>query len=300
MQTNADSTADVSMADNKQIVQVNRRVLVQITGSIDSFKKTGMEAATWTPIQGKVGEVFGVNELFEHTPDQGLTAAALQNAVIHKITCLQQKNGFPCDLGVNISCCQPEETTRSGHKYAMTCLADTHTQFPLVIHEAVENQEGLQWRTKYPDYNASNLHTQGVLDVNGQQFIFCSKDHPVIDLLRMNKELLNADITEQPLIDNEWYKITKQVFGTCCSTLKNKVLSKVQTRDLNQFSVQINRIGMDSWDTSHSAGDSFMSSIPTDVLFDKDEEALETHVSKMFQKVCTYSALLEIAYDIHA
>ena len=88
-------------------------------------------------------------------------------------------------------------------------------------------------------------------------------------------------------------QITKQVFGTCCSTLKNKVLSKVQTRDLNQFSVQINRIGMDSWDT-------FMSSIPTDVLFDKDEEALETHVSKMFQKVCTYSALLEIAYDIHA
>jgi len=108
------------------------------------------------------------------------------------------------DLGVNISCVTPEETTRTGHKYAMTCLANSHTQYPLVIHEAQENQDGMQWRQKYPMYNSTNLSTHGVLDVSGQAFIFCDKDHPVIDLLKQNRELLNADITEQPLIDGQW------------------------------------------------------------------------------------------------
>ena len=78
------------MSDSKQVVQVTRRLLVQITGSMDHFNRTGIEAATWAPINGKIGEVFGVNEVFEQTPDQGMTAAALQNAVVHKITCLHQ------------------------------------------------------------------------------------------------------------------------------------------------------------------------------------------------------------------
>jgi len=95
MQTNAEANVDMNMPDTKQVVQVSRRVLVQITGSIDHFNRTGMEAATWTPINGKIGEVFGVNEVFETTPDQGMTSAALQSAVVHKITVLHQKSDFP-------------------------------------------------------------------------------------------------------------------------------------------------------------------------------------------------------------
>ena len=211
-----------------------------------------------------------------------------------------KKTDFPVHLGVQISCVTPEETTRSGHKYAMTCLANSHTQYPLVIHEAQENSEGAQWRSKYPQYNSNNLDKHGVLDVSGQQFIFCAQDHPVIDLLRQNKELLNANIDEQPLIDGEWYKITKQVFQTCCQTLRNKVLSKVTTRDLNSFNVQITRIGREDWSTSVSSHDEIMSQIPTSVLFGGDEQAITQEVTGILKKVCTYSALLEIAYDIHA
>lgn len=96
MQTDTETTgADMTNPVEKQVVQVSRRLLVQITGSIDHFNKTGIEAATWTPINGKIGEVFGINEVFENTPDQGVTAAALQNAVVHKITVLHQNNSFP-------------------------------------------------------------------------------------------------------------------------------------------------------------------------------------------------------------
>ena len=211
-----------------------------------------------------------------------------------------QHNTFPVHLGINISCVTPEETTRTGHKYAMTCLANSNTQFPLVIHESQDNSEHLEWRTKYPMYNSNNLDKQGVLDVSGQQFTFVDENHPVIELLRQNKEMLNANIDDQPKIDGQWFKITKQVFSTCCSTLRNKVLNKVMTRDLNNFSVTLNRVGRNDWTTNIQSNDEIMAQVPTGILFGGDEQAITQEVTGILKKVCTYSALLEINYDIHA
>ena len=50
----------------------------------------------------------------------------------------------------------------------------------------------IEWRQKYPQYNANNLEKHGVLEVNGAQFIFCSQNHPVIELLRQNAEMLKG------------------------------------------------------------------------------------------------------------
>ena len=303
MQLNTDTatgteTISAPMTDKKEVVTVTRRLLVQIKGSMDHFNRTGIEAATWSPISGKTGEIFGVNEVFETTPDVGMAAAALQSAHIHKITVLEQKNDFPVHLGVNISCITPEETTRTGHRYAMTSLASSHTQFPLVIFEAGEQTEGIEWRQKYPQFNANNLDKHGVLEVSGAQFIFCSQIHPVIELLRQNKEMLNADIDTQPLSDGEWYKITRQVFSTCCNTLKTKVLSKVSTRDLNNFSLQITRVGRDDWTNNIQQNDEIMSLVSSNVMA-AGEQAITDEVSGILKRNYTYSTRLEIQYDMH-
>lgn len=207
---------------------------------------------------------------------------------------------FPVHLGVNISCVTPEETTRTGHKYAMTALANSHTTYPLVVHEASENSDGIEWRSRYPAYNSSNLDKHGVLQVEGQPFIFCDQNHPVVELLRQNREMLNANIDDQPLIDGTWLKITKQVFGTCCKTLQNRVLNKVQTRDLNNFSVQITRLGRDDWTPTFSQNDEIMTMLPTEVLLSEDPKAVTESMTGILKKPCTYSALLQIEYDIHA
>lgn len=74
------------------------------------------------------------------------------------------------------------------------------------------------------------IDSHGVLNVQGENFVFVSKAHPVIDLLRLNKEILNADIDDQPLIDDQWYKVTKQVMSTCCQQLKVALKTKVLGR----------------------------------------------------------------------
>jgi len=64
---------------------IKRRLCVDVTGSLQQFAKSGPDAALWAPNNAKIGEILGVSDVFDNIPDVGLTAACLQNAVLHKI-----------------------------------------------------------------------------------------------------------------------------------------------------------------------------------------------------------------------
>jgi len=212
---------------------------------------------------------------------------------------LETKNDFPLNLGVTMACVPSEETTKTGHKYAITTMANTHQPNPTVVFEAeASTNEGITWRSKYPAYNANNLEKEGVLQVSGQPYLFVSQTHPVIDLLRQNAAHLNADISQQPLIDGEWYKITKQVMGTCCATLRTKVLSKVSTRDLNNFSVQIHRIGNKDWNNL-TTNDEIISAIPDHIINLNSEEAISTHIQNIMKRQYSFTARIEMQYEVN-
>lgn len=282
---------------NKEVVIVTRRVCAQIRGSMEQFQRTGRDAASWYPANGKHGDIFGVNDIFEAGIDSNTATGALRNALIHKITILEQKNDFPLHLGVSISCVPLEESTKSGHKYAATSFSNSHSTYPLVIYEAGDQNEGMEWRTKYPSYNSNNLEKQGILEVTGQPFVFCDKNHPVIDLLRQNSDMLNSDIDKQTLIDDQYYKITRQVFSTCCNTLRAKVLDKQSTRDLNNFSVQISRLGRDDW-VSGSNNDEVMQLVPHEIRRSNDAKQITDEVADIMRRPYTYSARIEIQYEM--
>ena len=291
-------TTSLPVKANEQYL-VTRRFNVNIRGSLAQFGGSGQEAASWAPINGKVGDVFGISDIFESTPDVGTTAAVLANSVLHRVTVLETKNDFPLNLGVTMACVPSEETTKTGHKYAITTMANTHQPNPTVVFEAeASTNEGITWRSKYPAYNANNLEKEGVLQVSGQPYLFVSQTHPVIDLLRQNAAHLNADISQQPLIDSEWYKITKQVMGTCCATLRTKVLSKVSTRDLNNFSVQIHRIGNKDWNNL-TTNDEIISTIPDHIINLNSEEAISTHIQNIMKRQYSFTARIEMQYEVN-
>lgn len=278
---------------------ITRRFTATIRGSIEQFAKAGSEAATWSPQSGKIGDVFGISEIFESQADIGSTAAVLQNAVLHKITVLEQKNDFPVSLGVSISSIPSEETTKTGHKYAITSMSKTYNPNPCIVFNAEEaSNEGIEFRSKYPQYNATNLEKNGVLEVQNQSFLFVSQHHPVVELLANNADLLNARITDQPLIDGEWYKITKPVMSTCCGILRNKVLNKVSTRDLNNFSIQIHRLGHPAWN-GFTQNDELMTQIPDQVHIASDPKLISEHLASLQKKPYSYTVRLEVQYECH-
>lgn len=292
----ADGIESQSLPENHV---VTRRLNVHIRGNLSGFQKAGQGAASWTPVNGKAGEVFGVNDVFEVTPDAGTTSSVLQNAVLHSVKLLEVRNEFPLNLGVSISCIPPEETTRTGHKFAFTTLAKSHQQTPMTVFEANDNNgEGLEWRSKFPSYNANNLESEGVLQVTGQNYLFVNKNHPAIQVLRTNKAKLTQSIDDQPLIDDEWYKITKQVFAHCCGALRAKILNRVSTRDMNDFNVQLHRLSGDEWG-SLKPTDEIFSQVPDEVYL-KGEQAVHQMLAHMSKQNYSFTARLEVKYEIAA
>ena len=301
MQLATSSSTDGAQA-RKQTYVITRRFHANIRGSFNLFASSGEDAASWSPVEGKSSDVFGVSEIFSDAPDVDATSQLLSNAVLHRVTVLETKNKFPLPLGVTISCCPSDETTRTGHKYALTTLADSHNSTPLVVFEAEPNSnEGMQWRSEYPDYNSNNLETHGVLNVQGEGFVFVSQHHPVIALLKKNVDVLNADITQQPLIDGEWYKVAKQVMAGCCQQLRERVLKNVSARDLNNFSLQIHRLGNKEW-TDFTSNSEIMSILPDEMSraeHNGDQADLSRSISHILAKPYDFSARIEVTYEVN-
>jgi hypothetical protein len=139
--------------------------------------------------------------------DSQSAIAILGQAVLKSARVIEYSSSFPFAIGVQISCVPNQEVTSTGMSYAFTALPETKNSVPMTIYENdATTSESMAWRAQYPEYNVSKLETQVVLNVQGESFNFVSKNHPVIDLLCANKDLLNADIDSQPLIDYQWVR----------------------------------------------------------------------------------------------
>lgn len=115
------------------------------------------------------------------------------------------RSTFPVPMGVSIECVPKQEKTDLGEGYAYTILPHSKISSPHVLYRCdVGAEEGNQWRKEYPKYNASNIETEGVLEVQNCPYVFVHQDHPVISLLRHNASLIGCNIDAQPKIDNEW------------------------------------------------------------------------------------------------
>lgn len=258
-------------------------------------------------MDGKQASIWGLKDSQVGMSAIGVSAAThesdthkLGNAVIHRAVLLESKNGFGVSLGVTINCLPSNEVTGYGEEYCYTVLPDSNNTVPIKLFElSDDNEDGHRWRKEYPKYNANNLQKQGVLDTSDCSYVFVHDHHPAIALLRANKDLLGSDIDNQQKIDNEWYKVQKETFATCCNTLLHKVLPSVNRNDLNNFSVELHRIGTRDWLDLLDGDDALASFVPPIGATAEQISELETkHLERFCEQRCAYHARLEITYEI--
>ena len=224
---------------------LTRTLYVNVTGSLANLSMAGPSGGSWRLVDGKQIGVFGLGS----EVDSQVATNQLRTALIHELKILQDRSTFPVPLGVTINCVPAHEMTDVGDRFAYTVLPGTQNSVAQTIYQCdTGSEEGLQWRKDYPKWTAANLETEGVLHVDNNPWVFVHETHPVVALLRHNAGLIGCKIDEQPKIDQEWYKVTRQVLSACCQTLRTKVLSKVTSHDLNLFQVQIKRLNAETWD----------------------------------------------------
>lgn len=152
----------------------------------------------------------------------------------------------------------------------------------MLFEADMNSSENNQWRNCFREYNKDNLATHNVLDVQGMPYKFVHENHPIIQLLMANKEMLGSDISTHSKIDGEWFKIGSQVLNTAVATLSSKILTKVPCQDLSQLQVQLKRLDAQEW-TDHS-------DYLTEYVSGCDES--------IFDKPCSFLARLEITYEL--
>ncbi len=225
---------------------------------MNAFSVMGPNAACWKPVDGKHASIFGVDDGFSLNDslsssvsdassaggsmllnaDLAAATNALRNVTIIKATLLQCYNNFGVPLGVSVSCLPKNEAIDTGDRYTFTTIPNTSVNAPSILYEAGETHaQAMDWMRTYGKYNASNLRTTDVLKVPGVPYVFVHESHPVINLLRINKHVVGVDVDEQPKFDGQYHKLTQSLFDSSCDTINTRVLSKIQTHDLNEFTV---------------------------------------------------------------
>lgn len=222
---------------------------------MNAFSVMGPNAATWKPVEGKTASIFGMEDTIGSSAsgadgdattsssmmlNADLAAAnnSLRNVTITKATLLQSYNTFGVPLGVTINCLPRNEVVDTGDKYTFTTIPNSSVNTPFSLYEAGEShKQAMEWRTNYGKFTASNLTTQDVLEVPNCSYVFVHENHPVVNLLRINKHIVGVDIDDQPRMDGQWLKITRNLFDSSCDTIRNRILSRIHTQDLTNLSV---------------------------------------------------------------
>lgn len=296
---------------------VRHSVVIQaeISGSINDFTRMGPGAATWKPVDGKHASIFG-NRSFGNSMDvtnsdnntgssmmlnADLTHATntLQNVSILSAELLQYYNNFPTPLGINVSCLPKNEVVDTGDRYTFTTVPNTSVSVPSVLYTAGDSQtQAALWRQEYPQYTATNIDTHQVLKLDNCQFMFVHETHPVINLLRMNKNILGTDIDTQPKMDNQWFKISNDLFQTSCDTLRNKVLNKMETANLMNLTITAVPVGKTDWD--NFTNNDIMKTLVTNPSWDTDtlKQNKALHEATFHNKPNTFIARIRLDYEM--
>jgi len=248
-------------------IKLSKIIACEIKGTMNAFSVMGPNAASWKPVEGKHASIFGMDDNFDVSSSTGsemggggggggssmssaaggsmllnadLAAAtnALRNVTITKATLLQSYNTFGVPLGVTVSCLPKNEVVDTGDKYTFTTIPNTAVNTPAGLYEAGNNHlQAMEWMRNYGKFNTNNLNTQDVLKIPGVPYVFVHENHPVIHLLRINKNMVGVDVDSQEKMDNAWIKVTSSLFDSSCEAIKNRILARIKTHDLNDLTV---------------------------------------------------------------
>lgn len=95
-------------------------------------------------------------------------------------------------------------------------------------------------------------------------------------------------------------QVQKETFTACCNTLKTKVLSKVSTVDLNNFSVEVSPIGTRDWlDIQDGEGALASYQAPAGATREEIAAGEAKHLEAYCEKRCSYHARFEITFEVN-
>lgn len=287
----ANPSVAVSKVGDGAFRTVTRTLHMTVSGTLQGCDEKGATAGVWKPREGKVAHVFAPTETgIDNNHETAMSA--LNNARVKSVVCTEYTSTFPIPLGIKCDSLPACESTDVGHRYIMTTLPCHSNTTPQSLYNADEtSSEAVRWKQEYPQYTARNIDTHNVMEVKSHPVVFVCKDHPVISLLRANKEILGSDIDEQALVQGRWHTVSRQCFNTAVKTLRNKVLLNMNNVNLKDFSLQAVPLDRKPW-CDIGKGEH----VP-DIVNATTREGLQEAHTRALNKPYNVSARFAVTYD---
>lgn len=223
---------------------VRRALTIEISGSLTKLAAEGAKT-TWNVAKNAPAIFQPVRS------DKGYSDVAGQcditNAVMHSVSVTDIRSTFPCSVGVDISGITGTHATREGKKYAVVVQGDTKWQGSKKLLEPDEMTNS-DYLKKYPGMTPEKIAKEGIVQVPGESYVFVDSNHPVVEMLTVNQELLQVNMADAELIDGRWYKVAGEVVADCTKLLDQQLLQHLPLVNLSTFGVAAERLGGLAWD----------------------------------------------------
>ena len=285
----------------RQNVLKHRVTLVfRSKGTYNGYSAGGPTSTCMKIDENKAIETFAHPSMAIDTAERRTKALnAIQNANITKMELLQCTNTFPTETGVSNNLVPNAEIVESGERYLYTTIPGTHISQPQTLYEAKDDSHhSREWASKYGSYSSENLETQGVLNVPKCPYLFVHKDHPVINLIKVNEGVLGLKLSDADTMDDQWYKVSQDLMTDACHKLRTDVLSKINTRDLSALQLQLHRLDGNDWGEVEHPEMALTFSKSPDWTEEETRKALKQHQENYIHKPCFFMARIGVEYEL--
>jgi len=165
---------------------------------------------------------------------------------------------FPCELGVSLTGVKGNVYTSTGDRFAYTVAPNEARYDADEVIMATDTAASSEFMRMYPTTTQANLRTNGIMTVPGEDFVYVSKDHPLVPLVQANAEQLQVDLQSAPLMDGRFYKMATPLVERCLDEIDTNVLSKLPVVNLNNFGVKIQRLHGLPWNAKTEVCDGIL------------------------------------------
>jgi hypothetical protein len=235
-QTLTDTNFDVP----EHLTPIVRKYYVTFDGSLSDMAQDE-EMASWSPLQSHM-DIFQSKTRYKVNAQRSdVPLGDLEQVIMIGMKVKRADSTFPCPLGLTISGSPGNIRTGNGERYSYVLASGekSHnlneiivTTNPFVNSEYIKTYNG--------KVTGANLR-KDIIDFPNDNFQFVPKDHPVIDIMRDNADVLHVNMDEAQLVDGRWYKIGRNMTERCLSELETELVSNLPLINLNEFKVSVQR-----------------------------------------------------------
>lgn len=183
----------------------------------------------------------------------------LKQAILIGMKLQRAESTFPCSLGVSIKGAKGNFYTGDGKQYSYITGSNEKSHALNKVVATTNPYINSEYLRLYPGMTKDNLRSNGILDVPGENYVLVDQQHPIVEMMNENQEVLNVDIGKAKLIDDKWYKVAKTVTDRCLKELGDELDGNLPIIDLSDFHVQIDRLHGAAWDSEAEVCDNISS-----------------------------------------